>query len=209
MNVGCVDMAAGRGQRFGGNKLLWRRWRARRCSPMALGALPRGGSRALMPSSAMERWKALCGACGVRTVRYPGGPQSDTVRLGIRQMADLDGCLFVQGDQPLLTAGASNGCWTALPPRPERCTACPMTACRAARSFSQMAVSRSGRAHRRAWRHGGGARSGRGHPADAGVFTMGNDGCGYGKKRYPKSKKSWLSQNRKALWQNRLRMRRA
>lgn len=105
MNVGCVVMAAGRGQRFGGNKLLAPLAGAPLLSYGAGRASARRLTRIVAVVSDGEV-EALCGACGVRTVRYPGGPQSDTVRLGIRQMADLDGCLFVQGDQPLLTAGS-------------------------------------------------------------------------------------------------------
>ena len=40
----------------------------------------------------------------MRAVQYAGGPQSETVRLGVRQMEGTGGCLFVQGDQPLCTA---------------------------------------------------------------------------------------------------------
>lgn len=105
MKIGCVVMAAGRGRRFGGNKLLAPLAGAPLLS-YALGALPRGRLTRIVAVVSDGEVEALCGACGVRTVRYPGGPQSDTVRLGIRQMADLDGCLFVQGDQPLLTAGS-------------------------------------------------------------------------------------------------------
>ena len=105
MKIGCVVMAAGRGRRFGGNKLL---------APLAgapllahaLGALPRGRLARVVAVVSDGEVEALCGACGVRAVRYPGGPQSDTVRLGVAEMTDMDGCLFVQGDQPLLNAGS-------------------------------------------------------------------------------------------------------
>ena len=36
-------------------------------------------------------------------LRYPGGPQSESIRRGIEAMEGVDGCLFAMGDQPLCT----------------------------------------------------------------------------------------------------------
>lgn len=102
MNIGCIVMAAGKSVRFGKNKLL---------APLAgrpllahtLDALPRERFARIVAVTSDDDVTALCEARGVRAVQYAGGPQSETVRRGIEEMTDLDGCLFVQGDQPLCT----------------------------------------------------------------------------------------------------------
>lgn len=102
MNIGCVIMAAGRGQRFGANKLLAPLAGAPLLS-YALRALPYERLARTVAVVSDEGVAALCEACGVFPLRYPGGPQSETVRRGIGLMQGMEGCLFVQGDQPLLT----------------------------------------------------------------------------------------------------------
>ena len=103
--IGCVILAAGASRRFGGDKLM---------APLQGQPVLSHVLRAL-PMEAFERTvcvvssagtQALCQACGVPCVRYDGGAKSDTLRLGLSRMLDLDGCLFVQGDQPLLRAGS-------------------------------------------------------------------------------------------------------
>ena len=103
MKIGCVVMAAGRGRRFGANKLLAPLAGAPLLS-YALRALPRERLARTVAVVSDEGVAALCRACGVFPLRYPGGPQSETVRRGIGQMRGMEGCLFVQGDQPFLTA---------------------------------------------------------------------------------------------------------
>ena len=103
MNIGCIVMAAGKSERFGKNKLL---------APLAgkpllahtLDALPRERLARIVAVTSDSAVTALCGACGVPAVQYEGGPQSETVRRGMERMDGMDGCLFVQGDQPLCTA---------------------------------------------------------------------------------------------------------
>ena len=103
MKIGCVVMAAGRGRRFGANKLLAPLAGAPLLS-YALRALPRERLARTVAVVSDEGVAALCRACGVSPLRYPGGEQSETVRRGIGQMRGMEGCLFVQGDQPFLTA---------------------------------------------------------------------------------------------------------
>lgn len=103
MKIGCVVMAAGKSVRFGKNKLT---------APLAgkpllahaLEALPRERLARIVAVTSDAAVSALCEACGVRAVQYEGGAQSETVRLGIAQMKDMDACLFMQGDQPLCSA---------------------------------------------------------------------------------------------------------
>lgn len=101
--LGCVVMASGAGERFGGapgEKLL---------APLAgapvlertLGALPAD----LLDVVVVTRWDAvrqLCDRLGVRCVTHDGPLQSDSVRAGLSALGERAGYLFVPGDQPLL-----------------------------------------------------------------------------------------------------------
>lgn len=104
--VGCVIMASGMGKRFGGNKLM-----ADFCgapliaNALALAALPLLACRIVVTRS--EEVEALCNAQGVPVLRHAQPYRSDTVRLGLAALLGkepaLRGCLFLPGDQPLLT----------------------------------------------------------------------------------------------------------
>lgn len=105
--LGCVVMASGSGERFGGapgEKLL---------APLAgvpvlertLRSLPAD----LLDVVVVTRWEAvrdLCARLGVRCEVHDGILQSDTVHVGLAALGDRAGCLFVPGDQPLLTEGS-------------------------------------------------------------------------------------------------------
>lgn len=98
--VGCVVLAAGKGQRFGGNKLL---------APLGgkpllahtLAALPRQRLARILAVASDPETAALCEKSGVPCLLYPGGPQSESLRRGLAGMEGLDGCVFLPGDQPL------------------------------------------------------------------------------------------------------------
>ena len=104
--LGCVVMASGLGRRFGGNKLM-----ADFCgapliaNALALAALPLLACRIVVTRS--EEVEALCNAQGVPVLRHAQPYRSDTVRLGLAALLGkepaLRGCLFLPGDQPLLT----------------------------------------------------------------------------------------------------------
>ena len=104
--LGCVVMASGLGRRFGGNKLM-----ADFCgapliaNALALAALPLLTCRIVVTRS--EEVEALCNAQGVPVLRHAQPYRSDTVRLGLAALLGkepaLRGCLFLPGDQPLLT----------------------------------------------------------------------------------------------------------
>lgn len=99
-NVGCVIMASGLGKRFGGNKLM----ADFHGEPMIL--------RALQASQALKAHRVvvtrhqdiakLCKDLGVDVILHDMPHRSDTVRLGLEFLGNVDGCLFLPGDQPLL-----------------------------------------------------------------------------------------------------------
>ena len=105
--LGCVVMASGAGERFGGEK------GEKLVAPLAgvpvlertLSALPAD----LLDVVVVTRWDAVEGLCarrGVRCVRADGPNKSDTVRAGLAALGSPAGCLFVTGDQPLLREGS-------------------------------------------------------------------------------------------------------
>ena len=98
--IGCVIMASGLGKRFGGNKLM-----ADFCGkPMiqrALDATEGLFSRRVVVTR-HERIAALCREQNVDVILHDLPHRSDTVRLGLETLGDLDACMFLPGDQPLL-----------------------------------------------------------------------------------------------------------
>ena len=102
MRVGCVVLAAGRGRRFGDNKLL-QPLGDRTVLAHVLSALPRERLERIAVVASSPAVGELCGEEKIPCLLYPGGPQSESIRLGLRVMEGLDGCLFVMGDQPLCT----------------------------------------------------------------------------------------------------------
>ena len=102
MRLGCVVLAAGRSRRFGENKLL-QPLGGRPVLAHALSALPRERFERVVVVTSSREVEELCHERGFSCLRYPGGPQSESIRLGIGDMREMDGCLFVMGDQPLCT----------------------------------------------------------------------------------------------------------
>lgn len=98
--VGCVIMASGLGKRFGGNKLM----ADFGGKPMIL--------RALQASESLKAHRVvvtrhgdvaqLCREAGVDVILHDLPRRSDTVRLGLAFLGDIDACLFLPADQPLL-----------------------------------------------------------------------------------------------------------
>lgn len=98
--VGCVIMASGLGKRFGSNKLM----ADFDGEPMILRALlaSEGLSEHRVVVTRHEDVAELCRAYGVNVIVHSLPHRNDTVRLGLEYFADLDGCLFMPADQPLL-----------------------------------------------------------------------------------------------------------
>lgn len=98
--IGCVIMASGLGRRFGGNKLM----ADFRGAPMIQRALDatEGLFSQRVVVTRHEAVADLCRAQGIAVVFHNLPHRSDTVRLGLEAMQNLDGCMFLPGDQPLL-----------------------------------------------------------------------------------------------------------
>ena len=98
--LGCVIMASGLGKRFGSNKLM-----ADFCGkPMiqrALDATEGLFSRRVVVTR-HESVADLCKEQNVDVILHDLPHRSDTVRLGLQALGDLDACMFLPGDQPLL-----------------------------------------------------------------------------------------------------------
>lgn len=98
--IGCVIMASGLGKRFGSNKLM----ADFHGEPLILRALH--ASSCLKENRVVvtrhEDVAKLCRDRGVKVVLHDLPHRSDTVRLGLEALGDLDGCMFLPADQPLL-----------------------------------------------------------------------------------------------------------
>lgn len=110
--VGCVIMASGMSKRFGSNKLMTD---FEGC-PMILRALE--ATEGLVQRRVVVTRHAdvakLCQERGVNVVLHDLPHRSDTVRLGLEALGDMDGCMFLPGDQPLLrkeTVAELIQCW--------------------------------------------------------------------------------------------------
>ena len=98
--IGCVIMASGLGKRFGGNKLM----ADFHGKPMIQRALD--ATNGLFAKRVIvtrhENVADLCRQQNLDVVLHALPHKSDTVRLGLEALGDLDCCMFLPGDQPLL-----------------------------------------------------------------------------------------------------------
>lgn len=98
--MGCVIMASGLGRRFGSNKLM-ADFHGKPMIQRALDATA-GLFFKRVVVTRHESVAALCREQNVDVVLHDLPHRSDTVRLGLEALGDLDACMFVPGDQPLL-----------------------------------------------------------------------------------------------------------
>ena len=98
--TGCVIMASGLGKRFGGNKLM----ADFHGKPMIQRALDATDGLFIkrVVVTRHEQVAALCREQNVDVVLHNLPNRNDTVRLGLQALGDLDCCMFLPGDQPLL-----------------------------------------------------------------------------------------------------------
>jgi molybdate transport repressor ModE-like protein len=98
--IGCVIMASGMSKRFGANKLM-ADFHGRPMIQRALDATEGLFARRVVVTR-HESVASLCREQGVEVVVHDLPHRSDTVRLGLEALGDLDACMFLPGDQPLL-----------------------------------------------------------------------------------------------------------
>ena len=98
--TGCVIMASGLGRRFGDNKLL-ADFGGKPMVQRALDATEGLFSRRVVVTR-HESVAALCREQNVQVLLHDLPHRSATVRLGLEALGDVDCCMFLPGDQPLL-----------------------------------------------------------------------------------------------------------
>lgn len=116
--LGCVIMASGLSKRFGSNKLM-ADFHGKPMIQRALDATDGQFSKRVVVTR-HERVAALCREQHVDVVLHDLPNRNDTVRLGLEALGDLDACMFLPGDQPLLrreTVTMLLESWNANPSR--------------------------------------------------------------------------------------------
>ena len=98
--LGCVIMASGLGKRFGSNKLM-ADFHGKPMIQRALRATDSLFSKRVVVTR-HESVADLCREQHVDVVLHDLPNRNDTVRLGLEALGDLDACMFLPGDQPLL-----------------------------------------------------------------------------------------------------------
>ena len=98
--IGCVIMASGLGKRFGSNKLM-ADFHGKPMIQKALDATAGLFARRVVVTR-YEQVAALCREQHVDVVLHDLPNRNDTVRLGLEALGELDACMFLPGDQPLL-----------------------------------------------------------------------------------------------------------
>ena len=98
--TGCVIMASGLGKRFGSNKLM-ADFLGRPMIHRALDATEGLFDRWVVVTR-HESVAALCRERNVEVLLHALPHRSDTVRLGLEALGEVDCCMFLPGDQPLL-----------------------------------------------------------------------------------------------------------
>lgn len=98
--IGCVIMASGLGKRFGANKLM-ADFHGKPMIQRALDATEGLFSHRVVVTR-HESVATLCREQNVDVILHDLPNRNDTIRLGLEALGDLDACMFLPGDQPLL-----------------------------------------------------------------------------------------------------------
>ena len=120
MTLGCIIMAAGGSSRFGSNKLL----QTVREIPLyrrAVQAVPEGIFDRVVVVTGYSPVAEAAKEYGFTVVinDCPEQGISRTIRLGLEQLADCDGVLFMTADQPYLTGATLRKLTEAFAARPD------------------------------------------------------------------------------------------
>ena len=102
MKIGCVIMASGEGKRFGSNKML-ADIKGLSLVVRTMRSVPRGFD--LVVSTRWPEVAELCRSEHVACVLHDGTLRSESVRAGLGRGLERGwkGCLFLPGDQPLVS----------------------------------------------------------------------------------------------------------
>ena len=100
-SAGCVIMASGLGKRFGGNKLM-ANLGGKPIVQWGIDAAKAVCSNVVVVTRHRDVAE-LCEQQGVAVVLHDLPYRSDTVRLGLEALGDVERCLFLPGDQPFVT----------------------------------------------------------------------------------------------------------
>ncbi len=100
-SVGCVIMASGLSKRFGRNKLI-EEFQGKTLIQRALDLTEGDLFERRIVLTRSEEVRRICESQNIPVLFHDLPERSDAVALGIREMMDLDGCLFCPCDQPLL-----------------------------------------------------------------------------------------------------------
>ena len=103
MKIGCVVMAAGNARRFGENKLA-ARFRGKSLIRRTLEAVPKNVLDAVAVVTQYPEIAELAKEFSFAAIRneHPDFGISHTIKLGLTELRDCDGVLFLVSDQPLL-----------------------------------------------------------------------------------------------------------
>lgn len=101
MKIGCVVLTSGDSARFGENKLM-ADFQGKPLLRHTLEKLPKA-LRPVWVVTRSEEVEALALEMGFDALLHRQPDISDTIRLGLEKMEDVEGCLFCVGDQPLLS----------------------------------------------------------------------------------------------------------
>ena len=103
MKLGCVVMAAGNARRFGENKLA-ARFRGKSLIRRTLEAVPAGIFDTVAVVTQYPEIAELAKEFSFAAIRneHPDFGISHTIKLGLTELRDCDGVLFLVSDQPLL-----------------------------------------------------------------------------------------------------------
>ena len=105
MKLGCVIMAAGESRRFGNENKLLQSFGGQPLYVRALSAVPKDRYEQICVVTGYASVAALAKEMGflVATNDRPDLGISRTIRIGLEQLTDCDGVLFMTADQPLLS----------------------------------------------------------------------------------------------------------
>lgn len=124
MNIGLILMASGSGSRFGANKLL-AQVEGRTVAERTMGAYPPALFQSAVVVSRYPEILALSETRGYTAL--PNGRADEgisaSIRIGMEQMADMDGVLFAVCDQPWLTLKSVERVIAAFAAHPDKIVA--------------------------------------------------------------------------------------